>query len=749
MSIDWSDPNPVFFDFETQSAADLKAVGGRLYAADPSTRILCATFLIDGVFHLWIPSHIVVKKLPDLAHVWPAQLGAPQPMKLHYGNYPPLAVMAAAEADFTFIAHNCLGFDRFIWERCVSSKYVPPWADSIPVARGVGLPGNLDRVASELVSIGKDNGKRILHKHIFAEAGENGITYTNPGAGDLEVILRYNLADVELLARAWKALENAPVEADVLDAHYAINERGVCVDTKLAGQLVALSNHSVGKAAAKIKELTSGELHGGNLRSTKQVNAWLDSKGVRILSNAVDDSGQRKRTLRKDFISQALANPWVMLDDDAPVAAVKDIDPAVFEVLRLRSAALRITGAKGERALDRTSPDGRARDVHTYHTAHTGRFSSAGIQTHNLPRPKKGVPVEKLLNYLTSIEGIDAGNVGTIYDTIAGLVPNGNVDDALSSLSRPLLYPAKGYAFGIVDYSTIEARFLAWLADEQSLLHQFASGVDVYKLMAARIYGIAVDAVDDQQRQVGKVTVLGCGYGMGDTKFALYAGLMGIDLVANGTNAVACVEAFRSAYPNIAGTPAGNIDGKPYRSGGIWTKLGRAAMDAVVQGGIHSACKTRWAFDGFTLRCELPSGRVLHYRHARVEDRIPGYALALGLDRPKATLIFESPLGERALYGAKLTENVDQAGSRDIMATALVNLERASFRTVLHVHDEIITELPDSDHTLVETQAKIMAKPPAWCAECPVAVEGFAAPRYLKGPPDGWPAKFVIRGDSY
>src|SRR6202008_4115817 len=101
------------------------------------------------------------------------------------------------------------------------------------------------------------------------------------------------------------------------------------------------------------------------------------SKGVRIR----DYSG--KQTLRRDFVEQALANPWMMLDEDAPAAAPNEIDPAVFEVLRLRAAALRITGAKAERASVRAGRDGRARDLHSYHQAHTGRFSSSGIQIHN------------------------------------------------------------------------------------------------------------------------------------------------------------------------------------------------------------------------------------------------------------------------------------------------------------------------------------------------------------------------------
>jgi DNA polymerase len=762
--IKWDDPNPVWFDTETQSAADLKEVGGRLYAQDASTRVLTAVFLVDGAFHVWIPGHVCSPEAAahlDAARMWPVQLGPAQPVQLHYGDFPKPVFDAATERR-TFCAHNCLGFDRFIWEHCIAPAAPLPketmrWADTLPIARAAGMPGKLNLLAKDLVGTGKDAGHRILMKHIHAQRDPdgNGCSYTSPGPGELEVICRYNVADVDLLRRAWQVLDTIPVEADVIAAHDAINGRGVCVDVSLAQKLVQASSESVELAGRRIAELTGDVLHNGvlkdgtitkgrkgNLRSVPQVNAWLESKGVRILSNAVDENGQRKRTLRKDFVEQALANPWLMLDENSPVVATADIDPAVFEVLRLRSAALRITGDKGKRAAIRADRDGRARDLFTYHQAHTGRWSSTGIQVHNLPRPRKGVPVDRLLAMHASGEwGIDAkAAYALLAAECKAAGPKVTVDDAIASLLRPLFVPAAGHCFCIADYAAIECRGIAWIAGEEGLLNTLASGGDVYKEMASRIFGVAVADVTDAQRQVGKVTVLGCGYSMSAEKFRIYCGLQGIDLAAAGTSAEACVEAFRALYPAIAGTPAGYIDGKPYRTGGVWSRLARAAMDAVACGGIHEAGRTKWAYDGGTLNCELPSGRVLRYRHARIEDRVPGYARALGIDRPKATLIYETDRGEQFLYGGKIAENVVQALCRDLLATAIVNCEATGLPVVTHVHDEIVAEVPlwvrDSSLNLLAT---VMTTPPAWAAGFPVAVEAYAAPRYLKGPPEGWP----------
>jgi DNA polymerase len=747
--IRWTDPDPVFFDLETQSAADLKAVGGRLYAQDATTRVLTAVFLIDGTFHVWIPGYHA--KAPDAAKLWPAQLGPARPVEVWHDNCLPPEVVAAILCGRTFVAHNCFGFDRHIWRYCFPTSNLPepPFADTLPLARGAGYPGRLDAVARSLVAQGKDAGHRILMKHIHAEVERLDHTgrpllparvkYPNTGAGDLEVIARYNVADVELLRRVWNTLDTNPVEADVIDAHDRVNERGIRVDGALAVKLVQVSGESVQRAADTISTLTGGVLNKSNLRSVPQVNAWLDSKGVRILSNARDAWGDRKRTLRKDFVNQAFANPWLMLDDDAPVTAAQDIDPAVFEVLRLRGAALRITGAKGERATLRQSPDGRARDLLTYWQAHTGRWSSAGIQVHNLPRPKKGVPVEELLAAAES--GAWGADASAAYEWIASKLPAGlTVDDALSALLRPLFVAADNHALAICDYAAVECRGIAWIAGETSLLDALASGRDIYREFGSRLFAKLPEAISDAERQIAKVTVLGCGYGLGAEKFRIYCGLQGVDLAAAGTSAEACVAAYREAYPAIAGRYVGLKDGRPCREKGVWSRLDLAAKLAITEGGIHPAGRTRWAYDGACLRCELPSGRVLHYRGARIEERVPGYALARGESYTKPTVVYESTFGPTVLYGGKIAENVVQAICRDLLATALVHAERAGLPVVLHVHDELVAEVPaEAAADRLNDLASIMVTVPGWAGGFPIACEGFCAPRYLKAAPKGWP----------
>jgi len=718
--------NPVFLDFETQSAADLRKVGGRCYAEDPSTRVLTAVILVDGVYHCWVPDYITDEYV-HTADLWLEEWGPRPEIRIHTpAHYPDVLRFR----DRLHVAHNAFSFDKHIASEVCD--FHPPWLDTLCLARIAGLPGGLDRISQALDFGRKDQGGKLLLKLSKAtfDTDFGRVVYPKTPIGSLTAVLRYNVQDVRLLEMLWRHFDDLEVELDVIEAHVRINDRGVRVDTDLMEQVIEISEQSVELAASEIEQLTGGALSIENLRSVKQVTEWLASKGVHIRD------WQGKSTLRKDVVEQALANPWTMVDGTNPIEAAKAIDPKVFDVLRLRGQALRITGAKLERAGTRVGRDGRIRDLFQYHAAHTGRWSSTGVQVHNLPRPKKGVDLVGLLDSYYCGEWTEH----TRHPLCKCHVKSGIVDDALAALIRPCFIPAEGHCFAIADYAAIECRGLAWIAGETDLLETLASGGDVYKQMASKIFGVPVDEVTKDQRQVGKVTILGCGYSMSSAKFSLYVGLMGIDLEASGTSADACVDAFRDAYPRIAGHKAGMINGRVFRRGGIWDQLIKAAVAAVDQGGVHYAGKCSFEHVRGNLIVTLPSGRKLTYHNARIEERIPGYVYTLGLEPlPKSTLVYDSPTGERSLYGGAITENIVQAICRDLLACAIVECERSDLPIVLHVHDEIVAEvLEESGRDDLHRLAEIMRNPPEWADGFPVNVEGYLAPCYLKEPIEGW-----------
>src|SRR5262249_21733097 len=144
-----------------------------------------------------------------------------------------------------------------------------------------------------------------------------------------------------------------------------------------------LSLEAIEKASVEIARLTGGVLNADNLRSIRDVQAWLKPQGV-VLPD-----------LRRETIDRFLEHAVDFGPGDEEGTGTS-VNPVVFPVLRRRQAALRITGAKLERALAIVDDDSRLRGLLSYHNAHTGRFSSSKMQIHNLPRGVKDLDVEAL-----------------------------------------------------------------------------------------------------------------------------------------------------------------------------------------------------------------------------------------------------------------------------------------------------------------------------------------------------------------
>lgn len=743
---------PVFFDFETQSASELTEVGGRLYAECPSTRIMSLACLIDGHLHFWIPEG-VAPKFKGTPYLPPQYETLYQTLTIHQTPNLPEPISVAVNAGRIFAAHNVSNFDRFIWANAIQRKRIGPipsrWADTLYLSRLAGLPrGGLDDVAKRLLGESKDNAKKIIRPLFFAEWENGEVVYPTILPGMIEPLIRYCSVDVLILAKLWDIFSDLPVEVDAINAHDAINERGIKCDLGLAGRLSLVSIEASRRAGEDVEKLTNGELYGdrpdrkGNLRSVDKVHAWLKKHGVEITMEVHTEEGTtRKKTLRKDVVEQYLNNPFLMLDEDTEVNLTflksfnENVLPLVTKVLRCRATATRITSAKTDRMVKRVGKNGRLHDLHTYHKAHTGRASSQGVQIHNLPRGRKGINLAGLLE--AHERGTWPNSSFDAYDFIAGtLTPPATVDDAMSSLIRPCMLAEDGHTLGIVDYAAVEARGIAWIAGEEKLLDVFKAGRDVYREFGAILYGRPITATE---RQVAKICILGLGYGMGEEKFALTCSLLGVDLKANNLTAAKCVETYRAAYQRIAGSYSGSYMGKAMRRGGIWEQLNTAALKAVIEGGVHTAGKCNFMYVDGTLIVVLPSGRQMRYFNCRVEDRVPSYAIALGISaRTRATIVYDGDRGETTMYGGKWAENVVQAICRDLLYTAIVRAYYEKLPFVADVHDETIGEylLSGAEYSL-NRQCIIMSDPPSWADGFPIGVEGYLSRRYLKEAPKG------------
>lgn len=265
-------------------------------------------------------------------------------------------------------------------------------------------------------------------------------------------------------------------------------------------------------------------------------------------------------------------------------------------------------------------------------------------------------------------------------------------------LVRGTLVAAPGHKLVVCDFAGIEARVLAWLANDHDQIEVFRSGADPYKHIAATaIFFKPYDQITKDERGIGKIAELALGYGMGAKKFGEGNAKA---LAAQGLTAEEIVSKWRAKRAPVVK---------------LWYELER-------QWDIGAGYFTDHE-DG-TRRMTLPSGRELVYRDADVHGRRTYFGRTI-----------TGRVGVCKVYGGLLTENLVQAASRCLLAAALVEAERAGLRPVLTVHDEIVCEVPEAraDYAL-HTLELIMSEAgaPAWAAGCPIGCEGYVAERYRK-----------------
>jgi DNA polymerase len=729
----------VTVDLETRSACDLRAHGGHLYATDPTTRLLCVPWHADGVYHVWLPG---VDEVPaDLL-----QTHLPG-VTVHCGpEWPPIPT------DRPWVGHNCYGFDEPVWKALAPARLQPKrWVDTQCLALAAGLPAGLNNIGERLWGAGKYAEGSKAMKDASRARGLMDCEASDVPIGVTILVARYAVQDVkltvDLLEHLGETLHLPDAEHRVIEAHRRVNNRGAKVDAGLVSALYRLSNEAVEDAVREIAELTGGHLASiEDLRSRTKMVKWLEELGAtrQLLVDA--GGGKKKVSLRREVVAKLLAM-YQVEDTGPPLSRTEQDDDAdeadsglhgedmtlACRVLSLRQAAMRITAGKLAAAGNRVDTAGVARGLFAYWAAHTGRWAGRGIQVQNLPRAKEGVPVWPLLRLYETTGTLELSRVRDLLAAEARrkkLPRPATADDAASALIRSLFVPHTGDRDLLAaDLASIEVRVLAWLAGEQWLMDEFAKNGDPYIAFCKRVTGETITK-KDPRRQVFKVLELGGGYQCGGDTMMLYAAANGVDLSKFGLTAQSAVDSYRDAHPAIAGEVAGIMDGgRRWRRGGFWNDLNDASL-AVVRGVTPEAKVGRLTFYGSKghLYCVLPSGRELVYRSARIVQ-----INKWGKDRPQ--VVYASPRWRStSLYGGKIAENVTQAVASDFIRYALVRMEEAGFRVVLHVHDEIVAS---GDRRRLDEFMTIITEVPPWATGFPLGAEGGFLPRYAKAPPKG------------
>ena len=653
-------------DTETRSKCNLPVSGSYNYAQHPTTQLLLFNWAFDD----------------DEVDEWWPSCGRPFPQRVKDH------IRAGGQLRF----HNA-GFDRLIFEYVICPDYDVPtpkleqWYCTAAQSRANCAPGSLED-AGRFMGAGmrKDHrGKQLIRQLCIPPFSDDPVLF--------DEFRQYGAQDVRAMRAISKAQrELSPDELHDYHVNERINDRGVLLDKPVALAAVRYAEAELVEIQEIVREVTDGEIT--SVRSPK-MRAWVLSRvgpEAQRLATVYKD-GEAKQSIDKNVRANLLA-----LAEENP----DEVPPDVAEVIQCADDLWASSVAKFARAADLADDeDSRVRGAFVFSGGSaTGRASSFGLQVHNFPRKCADDPA--LVR-----EAMVRGHQ---------IVPKHGrrVTDVLKGMLRPSLMAAPGKHLVVADWAAIEARVTPWASNTNSgaaKLDIFAKGEDVYKHNAAATFRVPYAEVDKDQRQIGKVQELACGFAGGVGAFAAMGRIYNVILTESEARKM--VDAWRRA----------NSWSVPY-----WSKLEQSYTAAMRNPGQEfSAGRVTYLFDKQHLWYALPSGRVLCYPFARFDEE--GNIVYAKASWKPAADAKEWPRAR--LWRGLACENITQAVANDLLRHSLKRLEEEGLETVLHVHDEIVLETADPD-TAAETLLRIMTTAPAWASGLPLNAEVAVMTRYGK-----------------
>lgn len=669
-------------DFETRSACSLRKTGSWRYSLDPTTEVLCLAYRLPH----WKPGRT----------------------ELWHPAFPQLGIEEAGSLGDLFLwiiegnpieAHNAW-FERGIWRNIMVPRYGWPsidprqWMCSAAKAAACALPRSLDDAITALrLPVRKDmEGSKLMMK--LAKPRK-------PRKKELEQwkvlhgrkrmpVLYYE--SLEWFERLWaycrqdvlaeehlseRLPDLSDFEQDLYLFDQMINERGFGLDPEAIETALWLLRHESGVLNQELQTLTDGTVEKATQR--QRLIDWFSGQGLDLPNT------------QKETIEDLLTYP-------------EGIPGNVLRALEILRALGRSSTAKYQAMKEWICPDHRIHGGLLFHAATTGRWSGQGVQPHNFPRGTIKDPMDLLWEFLNTRD----------VEAIVGQY--GSVTEPLSTALRGAIVASPGQQLFVADYSSIEARGLLWLAQDDESLDIFRRGDDIYCEMASSIYGRPITKDDKDERQLGKVAILGLGYQMGAPKFVDTAASYGITLEEDFAAYV--VATYRDRFSLVKQ---------------LWYDVEETALQAMERPKMEIRCgRLTWLQEGRFLFCILPSGRRLAYPDPKVQTVTTHWG------QQKDALTFMGVNGyshkwvRQHTYGGSLVENMVQAISRDIMAAAMVRVERSKrYRTLFTVHDELVTEAHPAIGSVADF-VQLVTTLPDWATEFPVAAEGYMATRYHK-----------------
>lgn len=449
-----------------------------------------------------------------------------------------------------------------------------------------------------------------------------------------------------------------------------------CMDQRINDRGIMVDQELIGHAVAcdlLYKETVTKkayEISGlENPNSVSQLKDWLNEKGIEV-----------------DSLAKA-----------AVEELVENTQGDVAEMMKLRLAMSK-TSVKKYEAMERSvCPDGRVHGLLQFYGANrTGRWAGRLVQIHNLPQ-----------NHMEDLELARSLVKEGRYDLVELLYDS--TPDVLSELIRTAFVARPGCRFIVSDFSAIEARVMGYLAGEGWVMEEFRGAGKIYEQTASKMFHIPIEEITkgSPYRARGKVASLACQYGgaegalisMGALNFVEEEELKGL------------VQSWRTANPHIVN---------------YWYEIDGAVKAAVKERKMTKVGMVTVYYQSGMLKIALPSGRVLSYVRPRMTvNRFGSESVSYeGIGTNRKWTRIES-------YGAKFCENIVQATARDVLAEAMLRLEKKGFDIVCHIHDEVVLEVPEGASSVEEVN-EIMAVCPDWCEGLPLRAAGFESPFYKK-----------------
>jgi DNA polymerase len=729
------------FDFETFSLAgytwnsskgyydklpgarekSLPAVGAAVYAEHPDTEVLSLAYdLKDGKGRrLWRPG-IDPKPLDLFKH-------------LMLGN---------------LIEAWNVSFERLIWENVCVRLYNFPTIHpkqlrcAMAKARAHALPGRLAAAGSVLkITNQKDKeGVRLLNKFSIPRkpTKHNATlrTLLTDDPVDAEALYRYNLRDIQAEAEISSLIPDlSPDELEFWQCDQEINHRGVAIDTTTLANAASIIQQAHKKYTQEIHSITGGQAKASEV---KKLKAWLMEYGVHVPN------------LKEETVNEILS--------------IDTLKPEVRRVLEIRQALSSASVKKVYSMINQCTKSGRLKNLLLYHGARTGRVTGTGPQPQNLPRSGPDItqcPNCKKYLSLTLNNCPWCGGIPPVISAKAEWCPEAveqaietintgslacveyHWTDALETISgclRGMFVAAPGHDLLCSDYSAIEAVVLAMLSDEQWRIDVFQTHGNIYEMSASKITGTnyqayldykALHGISHPDRKLGKVAELASGYGGWIGAWVKF----GADKHFAEWQIKEAILAWRKASPKIVEFWGGQQRGYWKQPTTSYYGLEGNIVQAILNPGVEFQYRgLTFLVKNKVLYLRLLSGRYLTYHSPQLnasDRRVGTYEISYETWNSNPSM---GKVGwvRVTTYGGKLCENVVQATSRDLLAHAIVNLEHRGYPVVLHVHDEIVCEVPNGFGSVQELE-KIMTDLPQWAQGWPIRAKGgWRAQRYKK-----------------